>query len=264
MPLVDIPVVVSVTPRDSTVHRRTFASIRGAGFTRVFATCEPGTDTGGCEGFVVIHDERRGQWRNFVEALRIGIATEAVYFLTMEDDVELCRGTAAFLALTNWPWADCGWRQLYSSAPVQRYPRGRRSRLDKTIALDLIGACALLFRRDAAITLVKWAEENGWRGDAPGTIDDLASKKAADTFVGEVLTLSGYSIWSHNPTIANHIGEESTLGHAKVSPNRIPLDFPGIDADLLQIFAEELNSFQGVPGTMFEVPNGFRLEAWKE
>lgn len=234
------PVIVSVTNRNYTLHRRTFAAIRGAGFGRIYATVEPGVALGWLNGELTVHKERRGQWRNFVEALRIGIATEAEHFITLEDDVELCRGTSEFLHRANWPELKCGCLQLYSANPLSGYPRGRRFRLDVTHALDLVGACALMFRRDAAINLVKWADTQGWRGDSPGSIDEPEKKKAADTFVGEVLTRLDYSIWSHNPTLANHIGEESTLGHAKESPTRIPLDFPGLDADLTMIFADEI------------------------
>lgn len=239
----NIPVIVSVTDRDSTIHRRTFAAARGAGFTRIYATVEPGVNLDVFDPeFTMVHEDRRGQWRNFVEALRIGIATEATYFITLEDDVELCKGTRELLHRMGWPELDCGCLQLYSANPLNGYPYGRRFRLDIVHALDLVGACALMFRRDAALDLVESAETEGWHGDVRGLepINEPEKKKASDTFVGEVLTRREYTVWSHNPTLANHIGEESTLGHAKESPTRIPLNFPGIDADLTTIFVEEL------------------------
>lgn len=242
------PVIVSVSPRDSEIHRRTFASLRVAGFAVIHATCEPGTILEPIKGVVKVHASRRGQWRNFVEALRIGIATEAPYFVTLEDDVELCCGAAEYVARVGWPSADCGCVQLYCALPLKVYPIGRRSRLSDVHALDLLGACALMFRRDAAEILVEWADKMGWRGDTAGIIEDPVEKKAADTFVGEVLTLKRLSIWAHNPSLANHIGGKSTLGHTSKSinpllaenPNRKPLNFPGVDADLNAIFSEEL------------------------
>lgn len=243
-----IPVIVSVSPRDTEIHRRTFAAIRGAGFKVVYASCEPGTFLDPVDAVARSHRARRGQWRNFVEALKIGLATDEPYFVTLEDDVELCRGTAEYLARAGWPAADCGCVQLYSAFPLSVYPVGRRSRLSDVHALDLLGACALMFCREAAEILVEWADNMGWRGDTSGIIEDPAEKKAADTFIGEVLTLKRLSIWTHNPSLANHIGGTSTLGHNSKSvnpqltenPNRKPLNFPGIDADPSAIFSEEL------------------------
>ncbi len=235
------PVIVSVAPRDT--HRRTFASIRAAGFERIIATCEPGTDTGNIDAECRINSERLGNWRNFVEALRIGLSLDVPYFVTAEDDIEICRGVQDFLVGSEWPDRKCGCLQLYSSMALDAYQRGRRFRLDDEHAFDLAGACALVFRRDAAQSLVWWADNKGWRGHAAGTIDEPERKAAADTFVGEVLTLMGYSIWAHNPTLVNHIGEKSTMGHhVYKNPYRKPLNFPGVDADLESIFTEEMKA----------------------
>lgn len=244
--MINLPVFMTASPRDPAIHSRSIQSVSLAGFNDMTIVCEPGLSS---DSFpyarVVNHAQRQGQWRNFISALRLGVASGAKYFLTVEDDVELCHGTAKFIARTNWPADDCGCVQLYSADPLKEYPRGRRSRLSTIHALDMLGACALLFRSDAAADLVKWADVKGWRGDAVIVVEEPEKKKAADTFVGEVLTFLGYSIWTHNPTIVNHIGTDSTLGHA-VDPskptytNRQPLDFPGADADLHEIFKEEL------------------------
>lgn len=242
-----IPVIVSVAPRAADIHQRTFRSIRQAGFDAVFATCEPGTDETNVDAVIAPHSVRQGQWRNFVQALRLGVSRNAPYFITAEDDVEFCKGTAEFLALAGWPAADCGCVQLYSAKPMECYPAGRRSRMSDIHSLDLLGACALMFRRDAAIALIQWADTKGWRGHAVATIDEPQIKEAADTYVGEVLTFLGYSIWTHNPSLVDHIGIVSTLAehNNKMGPNRQPLNFPGVDADLLSIFAEELNEHRG-------------------
>lgn len=238
-----IPVAVTVSPRDSNIHRRTFDSILAAGFQIVRATCEPGTVGENLGVPYFIHAERQGQWRNFANALRAGVKSQQPYFITAEDDVEFCRGTAAFLLAAGWPAKDCGCLQLYSAMPLASYPVGRRSELDDQNALDLCGACALMFRRDAATALLEWADNKGWRGDTTATVEDPVEKKAADTFVGEVLTMLGFSVWAHNPSIVNHIGDKSTLGHDNWDrPNRRTLNFPGVDADLNKIFAEELNA----------------------
>lgn len=236
-----VPVVVSVTPRAKEIHQRTFAAIREAGFDKVYASCEPGTDTEQIDAELVTHSEKQGQWRNLVQALRIGIGTESPYFITLEDDVELCQGAAELIRILGWPDDKCGCLQLYTSKKLRNYPRNRRFELAITETLDLLGACALMFRRKAAIDLVEWADTKGWRGDTVIVVNEPSKKKAGDTFVGEVLTFLKYKIWIHNPTIANHIGKESTLGHhTSKSDNREQLNFPGIDADLQKIFARDI------------------------
>lgn len=237
--MTNIPVFMTAAPRDRVTQERAIASVRDAGMGALTILAEPATDLVGYHAIEIIqHSEQQGQWRNLITALRAGIASGAKCFLTMEDDVILHRQTAALLAASEWPSDNCGCLQLYSSERLRkRYHRGGRSKLRPQDALDLLGCCALLFSRGAAKTLVDWADEHGWRGDTGGIIETLCEKKAGDTFVGEVLIQQGYDIWIHNPSIADHIGHESTMGHHnKETPNRRPLDFPGVNSDLFSIF----------------------------
>lgn len=236
-----IPVIVSVAPREAETHQRTFASLLATGFERIIAMCEPGTDIVGIPAECRVNPERFGNWRNFVQALRIGLSLNVPYFMTAEDDIELCRGVHDFLVRSEWPDRKCGCLSLYSSRQLENYPTGRRFRVDDEHALDFAGACAFMFSRDAAQSLLWWADNKGWKGHAAGTIVEPERKEAADTFVGEMLTLMGYSIWAHNPTLVNHIGKKSTMAnHDNPSPYRMPLNFPGVDADLRTIFRDEI------------------------
>lgn len=247
-PIVDPPVFVMAAPREGSMHVRTLASVFGAGFSRVTVSCEPGTYTNPLKSLfpvasIVQHRQRLGQWQHLIAVLRMALAAGRPYFLLVEDDVEVCRDAADLIARTAWPANDCGVVQLYAAESYKnKYPYGVRSRLRPENALDMLGACALLFRLDAAKVLVEWTATNVWRGDTGATIDEPTKKKAGDTFIGEILTQKGFSIWTHNPSIANHIGtEESTLGHQIFnSPNRRTLAFPGIDADLVKIFEGDL------------------------
>lgn len=237
-----IPAVIVTSPRPREIHVRTVEAAKRAGFAPLLASCEPGTDLEPLADVVAYpHSEKQGQWRNFIAALRYGLSLNVPYFLAMEDDVELCRGSMKLLTKLGWPSADCGCLQLYSAAPLHKYPVGRRFQLEPVNAYDLLGACAMVLRRSAAIALVE-SSETGWRGITNGVIEEPERKEAADTYVGEVLSDLGFGIWAHNPTLANHIGDVSTLGHPNNNVNRLPLNFPGIDANLDTIFSEELKS----------------------
>lgn len=242
------PVAMTAAPRERAVHQRCVASVLRAGFSDLTICAEPGTCV--CDwraqGLpVVIHGRRLGQWSNFIFSLRhlLQIRPDAPLLCTVEDDVVFCRGVAELLRLHRWPSERCGCLQLYTSAHYDRYPQSQRSRLEPADALDLLGACALVFSRPAAQCLVDWADDYGWRGHVYESVaaaqTDPADKEGADTYVGEVLTYRGYEIWMHNPSLAQHIGDVSTLGHVDGTPRRTGLNWPGEDADAIQLLTQE-------------------------
>jgi len=235
-----IPVVITASPRDKETHRQCLSSVYTAGFRDVTICCEPGTElsANGVPWCTKIeHRERMGQWRNFVFALKWHLFRSAGdVFCTMEDDIVLCENVAELLEREPWPSHQCGCVQLYAPQAYDRFPVGERSLLTIETSLDMLGACALLFSRAAAQCLVHYADVNGWRGDAYQEIDNPADKKAADTFVGEVLTLEKFLIYTRNPSLADHIGDKSTLGHKGDTPRRQALNFPGRTANAMEVF----------------------------
>lgn len=243
-----IPAAMTAAPRSGSVQERCLRSVSATGFRDVTIYCEPGTSLPAWvrDTFpTVAHDERLGQWRNWLFALEATLTTRprAKLVCTLEDDVVFCRGVAGLLDGMAWPGERCGCLQLYTSAFYDGYPVGRRSRLADEHALDLLGACALVFSRAAAECLVDWGKSRGWRGHVYEAVasaqTDPAQKEGADTYVGEVLTFSGFEIWLHNPSLAEHIGDESTLGHEGSMPRRRGLNFPGEAADATVLFSEE-------------------------
>lgn len=241
-----LPVFMTAAPRDRETQERAIASVREAGMGPLTILCEPGTEIiGYADATVFHHGEKQGQFRNLIAALRAGIASGSPYFITMEDDVVLHRQTGELLSRSVWP-DNAGCVQLYTAARLAgRYRRGVRSKLRKQDSFDMLGCCALLFSREAATVLVEWADTKGWRGACSHVIEEPSEKKAGDTFIGEVLSFSGLDIWIHNPSLAEHIGEVSTLGHHKESStskaSRTTLNFPGQDADLFSIFTARNN-----------------------
>lgn len=241
--IASLPVLITAAPRRAEIQRRSYESVlQQSQLGPVTVLTEPGTDLGTYAGAKVVqHQERLGQWRNLVAALRAGIDTGEQFFITLEDDVTLHPQLGEMLLSRDWQWPSdaCGCLQLYTSAKYRtKYRRGGRWRLKPSESFDMLGACALMFRRDAAEVLVASAETDGWRGDTGAEIAEPSAKKAGDTWIGEVLTRAGYEIWIHNPSLAEHIGTDSTLGHEKFDArlNRKTLDYPGDQTDLFSIF----------------------------
>jgi len=239
--------VMTAAPRAENVQARAICSVIDAGF-KLKICAEP--DTHGL--FVIMLSEsdlsrwtrrylhRQGQWHNFLNALLFGIRHGDQHFITCEDDILCTRHLAEAAHALPWPSENCGVVQLYTSAGYRDYFTGLQ-KLREDDAMDMLGACCLLWDRKAAIDVLKWGNEKGWRGDSHDTIDDPVEKKAADTFVGEVLTHLGYEIWIHTPTLVEHIGTESSLGHKVTDPKlfdpkrRQGADFPGEDADAREV-----------------------------
>lgn len=244
-----VPVFMTASPRDYRTHQRCIESVFRSGFDEVLVCCEPGTVMFGLSVPTLHHSSRQGQYRNFMCALRCGIDSEADRFITCEDDIVFCRRVAKLIDSLAWPGDNCGLVQLYSSAGYTHegsafrfnYPEGRRSMLVLQHAVDMLGACALLWKREAAIAVSDYARRHGWRGssylEASQVIREV-DKKDADTFVGETLTKLKYTIWIHNPSLVDHIGEVSTLGHESDTPRRRALNWPG----------EEVSAFDCVAG----------------
>lgn len=243
-----IPAAMTAAPRGGDTQDRCLRSALAAGFRDLTVYCEPGTTLPAWvrESLpTVTHDERMGQWRNWLFALEATLTTRprAPYLCTLEDDVLFCRGVMDWLESEPWPSPACGCLQLYTSAFYEDYPSGRRSRLADEHALDLLGACAMVFSRAAAECLVEWGRSHGWRGHVYEALaaaqTDPAEKEGADTYVGEVLTFRGFEIWIHNPSLAEHIGDDSTLNHQGTMPRRRGLRFPGEDANARALFTKE-------------------------
>lgn len=245
-PAINLPVFMTAAPRDKAIQERSIRSVAAAGIGQLTVCSEPGVEFDDLAKWypgvvAIIHEERLGSWRNLVYALRQALRTNAQYVVTMEDDVRLHPQLGTMLASQDWQWPSqsCGCLQLHTSAKYRtKYRRGGRWRLKPSESFDMLGACALMLRRDAVEALVDAADADGWRGDTGAEIIDPKEKKAGDTWIGEVLTRTGFEVWIHNPSVAEHIGTDSTLGHAKFdsNPNRKTLDYPGDETNLFSIF----------------------------
>jgi hypothetical protein len=150
--------------------------------------------------------------------------------MTVQDDVYFCLGVKHLLDRDLWPSGRCGAVLVYTSARYKSLPDGRLSRLTGKDLRHMSGACAVAFRRTAAVDLVDYGLCRGWRGHGTETIDDPVKKVGIDAFIGEALSNMAYEVWAYAPSLAEHDGEFSALGHGGSNGARRGLRFPGVDA----------------------------------
>lgn len=236
-----IPVLVTAAPREGpNLTDRCLASLVGSRLPGGLVSAEPGTQIAPWAAFhfeIIQHDQRLGEWRNFVTSARLGLARLANHdlLLTVQDDVIFCRRLGQFLPALRWPSGRCGALHVYTSGAYRKQPRGI-SKLPDDRARDMKANCALLWHRQALHEVVDYAELHGWRGHPRRTIDEPAAKVGTDTFIGETLTALGWEIWICRPSLADHDAEHSAVGHGGSGGVRHGLEFIGIDGDPFQHF----------------------------
>lgn len=242
MPRFKIAVAITTAPRDGEfLLERCVKSLLSTGFNRPLVFAEPGSPTthfidSGAE--IVQRTERLGEWNNWRRALEetLDRRPDADAIMTVQDDIYFCRNVRAWLDHILWPSADCGVVHVYTSKKYGRYqPRGL-TQLPVKLAVDMAGACAMVFPRHVAREIVDHAIMQGWRGHTRDTITEPEKMEGVDTYVGLALHDLQREVWVHNPSMAEHDSLHSTLGHGGSAGNRVGLDFPGVDADPFALF----------------------------
>lgn len=191
---------------------RCLTSLDLAGFRPPVIFAEPGSPIPlGC--VVRQAADRLGPWRNWLfglqQILREKPRADAV--MTVQDDVEFCRGARPIAERCLWPSDDCGLVQLCTSAAYAAYP-GPLDRLAMHDAHQLRGAWACVFPRHVAQVLVATGLTRGWRGTAwPDQAAPDAHKECIDLFIGETLVRMRRSVWIVRPSLARHDAEFSAI-----------------------------------------------------
>lgn len=239
-----IPVALTMAPRYSEpdVHRRCFESMDAAGFHNIHVFHEPGRydhwpNSATFHGSAV----RLGEWQNYILALRtmLDLYPDAGRLMTCQDDVAWCRNAAERVSAMPWPSAKCGAVHAYTSRRYASYATGQVSRLVDVHARCMAGACGLVYSRAAAERLVHIADLIGWRGHTRDFIEELQKKEGVDTFIGETLDDGKFEIWIHNPSMGQHIAKDSTLGHGGPFGSRVAANWPGEQADALELYEDD-------------------------
>lgn len=205
---------ITTAPRAKPTLETTLQSVRSAGWMPVVYAEPRSPIPDGAK--VVRRSERLGAWRNWLKTAEQLLAADTSHVLILQDDVELCADARRILEETPWP-ADVGCRSLYTSARYHREGGG----LHDIPNANFWGACALAFPAAVLRRLIDSKVMREWRGPVMRRAKDPAEIKNVDTAVGNALEAMGVRIQGWSPSLAQHIGETSTLTSQKAEGNRV-------------------------------------------
>ena len=219
---------VVTAPRQEPTLARCLESLAAAGWDAPRLFVEPGAEVPA--RFAHLPATRRestlGEWPNWLLGLAelYQRAPEADAYLMVQDDTVFSRGVRAFLEADLWPAPRVGMVSVYCPEPYARPDRGWHPVEQR---VGLAGALACILPNAAVRSLLCHPEviEHRRRGVRHGLVD-------TDGVLGRWADREGLPIYHHSPSLAQHIGDTSTLWPG--APNsgvRHSSNFAGEDFD---------------------------------
>jgi len=209
------------------VHRA-IEELRWGGFDELLHLfCEPGTPAIRPLAGVAVHrnETRRGVLGNWKHALHWLIEhTTADFLMICEDDVAYCQGARAAWEASLNPCGQVGFWSLYTPARDRCLVSSKKGWVASNRGRDAWGTQAMCFPRASAELLLEYRplhEEDQLRG-------------ATDAIVCQCFVDAGLPCFYHNPSLADHLGRVSSVGHNWYDEH-VGLDFdrdfqPGVEA----------------------------------
>ena len=188
-----------------------------------------------------------GNFGNWIQTARdILENTTAEVIMICEDDILIAPNIRHFVEEQLWPSTDCGVVSLYCPAMTQ-YRTTVRGLNETRIKLrepmgsmeNLVGALALLFLPAVLRSIVYDDSVHGWRGSHSQSRDSrtkLWERKAIDTWIGRTILKLGYKAYHFYPSLVEHAGDVSSMGHSGNHNVRSARSFVGVNADVYRIF----------------------------
>ena len=229
---------VTTAPRKVPTLEPTLRSLAAAGWDRPRLFAEPGTEIPVDFAHLprTLRDEPLGAFANWYISLAELVMRHprAEAYVMVQDDVRFARNIRPFLEFALWPAPNCGCVSIYcpSNYAVGRAPGFHiedRGWLTWT-------AQVLIFPNPAARLLVGSSLPVSHRHHGP-----RKGSRNIDCLVGAWCKNAGRPFYVFTPSLAEHIGETSTLyRHATVSGHRASSTFVGESADISLQLARKL------------------------
>lgn len=199
-------------PRPDPYILRAFDSLRAAGFAQpVELFCEPGEYPLEHLKHAHVHENPRtlGCFQNWRHSLKWMVdCAEADWILMIQDDT-IWRDDAARVltaAINNPKLAEVGFLSPYTSrAMVHPGPAKQGWQKPKLTPYSFWGALALCLPLESARALLRYPR-----------FRDHEHHRKVDVTVGHCFREMGKAMYVHLPSLANHIGDVSTLGRHKI------------------------------------------------
>lgn len=218
---------MTTAPRRTPTIERSLASLSEAGWNDVRLFAEPGSHIPNRFTHLPVtwRESRLGPWPNYFLALHELLLRNpsADAFLLAQDDVLFAPGDhqqslRQYLQTQLWPDSRTGAVSLYTSAAYATNRKGWH----KLNRRWIWGALAFVYSRDA---LVDFLSNSAVRWRLEGKAGGLRN---IDVVVGNWQVQRNRTIWFCSPSLAQHIGETSTIWpNARATGKRRARDFLG-------------------------------------
>jgi hypothetical protein len=227
---------VITAPRREATLERTVQSLVAAGWTDYHLFAEPGSEVPSSlrPQTCTVRVQRLGAWPNWVLGLAelfLRDPTADAYFM-VQDDALFCRGTRAYLEWRLWPSPGLGVVSLYT--PSHHRSGGEAGFFRREVGWGAWGALAYVFPNPAVRSFLGDPRVIAHRSRGPrgGVVN-------VDSVVGRWCEESAQGYWMHNPSLAQHIGQTTTLrGRDTLEGRRSAADFPGAEVDIRLVMRE--------------------------
>lgn len=232
-------VLVTTAPRTEPTLSKCILSLRDCGWNHeIVVFSEPESDLSNISVTKVVRNkEKLGVWRNWVQSVRYGLATDADVIMTVQDDSLFHPDCKDLSESIMWPREDCGFISLYTPKHYtirdKRLLRNLRKKDPNTPQLrpvgvnriqtrSLWGACALIWPRKVLEHIINDPIITTWVGAPVKSRDPAVISKRkdnphlianSDTAIGKILNKHNYSMWFVDPSPVQHIARFSAIGH---------------------------------------------------
>lgn len=246
---------ITTAPREKGFYLdQTLQSLENADFQNPVIFAEPNSIIpDGFNGDVVCRRKKYGDWTNWGTGLYELFLSEpsTEYFLMLEDDAVLCAGLREYLEYCLPFLGDFASLNLYTPS---RYFCSKRTRMFhnecqgkrtwSTVAVVMSHEAVLRFFSNTEVQRHRFfdifeVKETYWRlnssyGSGKTSLIDCVGNTVKDAVIGQWAERLGLPVFYHTPSLAEHIGEFSTLTDDVSSPDngRMSLDFVGKDFDV--------------------------------
>jgi hypothetical protein len=194
-------------PRPGIDVHESINQLRRGGFREtVHLFCEPGTPELRPLPNVIIHRNpvRLGVVGNWSHCLQWLVEhTSADFLMVCEDDVIYATGARTALDSDLEAAKDVGYWSLYTAQRDAFLTEGRRGWIAWNRGHDNWGTLSMCFPRSSAERVIVYP--------ALKTEDQLEGH--TDFVVAQCFLDAGIACWYHNPSLADHVGRISTIGH---------------------------------------------------
>lgn len=200
-----IDVAIISAPRKIETLKQSHQSAIDAGFTDIKVFGEPGTNP---VGLFHENEVRYGAFKNFHQALSYLVTHgKNPYVLVLSDDIIYCKNAYAIVlkALEEKQGQPFGYYALYTSNHDAIYVGVKDGWNETKAGWECWGGLFVMEKTTAKRMIAHPFYQNH--------LKHYKANQQIDACVSETLKRMGLPMYIHVPSLAQHIGESSTLGH---------------------------------------------------